>query len=53
MEAATELLQTLGIEPIMSGAIAENLRKLVRSWPAAAPDAADDGKKLPDWWPQA
>ena len=53
MEAATELLQSLGIEPIMTGAIAENLRNLVRSWPAAAPDAADDGRKLPDWWPEA
>jgi len=51
MEAAAELLTTLGVEPIMAAAVVENLRNLLKTWPAPGEDSAQGDSKLPNWWP--
>lgn len=50
MRACSELLQSLGVEPLMTDATVENLRRVLRDWPAADADSGSDERKLPDWW---
>ena len=48
MEASTELLQELGVEPIMTSATTENLRHVLQNWPD--PNDDSDPRALPHWW---
>jgi len=48
MEASTELLQELSVEPIMTSSTTENLRRVLQDWPD--PDDDSDPRSLPHWW---
>jgi len=50
MQASSELLRSLGVEPLMTDATVENLHRILQEWPV--PGASSDAKdlKLPDWW---
>ena len=50
MEAATELLRALEIEPLMTAATAENLRRVVEDWPDPVTGDSGGKQRLPGWW---
>ena len=50
MEASTELLASLGVEPIMTASTTENLHRVLRDWPDPKKEAGSDQRALPLWW---
>ena len=50
MEASAELLDSLGVQPIMTASTVENLQKVLSDWPDAKGDAEAGGKSFPSWW---
>ena len=53
MEASTELLRSLDVDPIMTRSTAENLRRILNDWPDPRDEQKAGPRKLPDWWRQA
>lgn len=48
MEASTELLQALEVDPLMTRSTTQNLKNLLRDWPE--PDDPGAADSLPGWW---
>lgn len=50
MQASSELLRSLGVEPLMTDATVENLCRILQDWPVPGASGDANERKLPDWW---